>query len=74
MASAAGVAGVRATLDLGSKRSKCVQCGEPSPEFNGLEDKFRAGVRILYRRLRVLLPNSLMLLQKRAEHGFEIWT
>ena len=29
MASAAGVAGVRATLDLGSKSSKCVQCGEP---------------------------------------------
>jgi len=28
MASAAGVAGVRATLDLGSKSSKCVQCGE----------------------------------------------
>src|ERR1017187_351150 len=29
MASAVGVAGVRATLDLGSKSSKCVQCGEP---------------------------------------------
>src|ERR1035441_401992 len=29
MASAAGVAGVRATLDLGRKSSKCVQCGEP---------------------------------------------
>jgi hypothetical protein len=29
MASAAGVAGVRATLDLGSQSSKCVQCGEP---------------------------------------------
>jgi hypothetical protein len=29
MASAPGVAGVRATLDLGSKSSKCVQCGEP---------------------------------------------
>ena len=29
MASAAEVAGVRATLDLGSKSSKCVQCGEP---------------------------------------------
>jgi len=29
MASAAGVAGVRATLELGSKSSKCVQCGEP---------------------------------------------
>ena len=29
MASAAGVAGVRATLDLGSKSFKCVQCGEP---------------------------------------------
>jgi hypothetical protein len=29
MAAAAGVAGVRATLDLGSKSSKCVQCGEP---------------------------------------------
>ena len=29
MASAAGVAGVRATLDLGSKSSQCVQCGEP---------------------------------------------
>jgi len=29
MASAEGVAGVRATLDLGSKSSKCVQCGEP---------------------------------------------
>jgi len=28
MASAAGVAGVRATLDLGSKSSKCVHCGE----------------------------------------------
>jgi hypothetical protein len=27
MASAAGVAGVRATLDLGSKSFKCVQCG-----------------------------------------------
>src|ERR1035437_9745621 len=29
MASAVGVAGGRATLDLGSKSSKCVQCGEP---------------------------------------------
>ena len=29
LASAAGIAGVRATLDLGSKSSKCVQCGEP---------------------------------------------
>src|ERR1039457_6158063 len=29
MASAAGVAGVRATLDLGSKNFKCVQCREP---------------------------------------------
>src|SRR5271169_1004880 len=29
MASAAGIAGVRATLDLGSKSFKCVQCGEP---------------------------------------------
>ena len=65
---------VRGEGELHRKSSKCVQCGEPSPEFNGLEDKFRAGVRILYRRLRVLLPNSLMLLQKRAEHGFEIWT
>jgi hypothetical protein len=29
MASAAGVAGVRATLDLGNKSSQCVHCGEP---------------------------------------------
>src|SRR5271166_2028694 len=29
MASAAGVAGVRATLDLGSKSFKSVQCREP---------------------------------------------
>jgi hypothetical protein len=29
MASAAGISGVRATLDLGSKSSKCVQCGVP---------------------------------------------
>src|SRR5271169_549641 len=29
MTSAAGVAGVRVTLDLGSKSFKCVQCGEP---------------------------------------------
>jgi hypothetical protein len=31
MASAAGVAGVRATLDLGSKSSKRVQCGSQIP-------------------------------------------
>ena len=29
MASAAGMAGVRATLDLGSKSFECVQCREP---------------------------------------------
>src|ERR1700690_808827 len=29
MASAAGVAGFRESLDLGSESSKCVQCGEP---------------------------------------------
>jgi len=29
MASAAGVAGVPATLEFGGKSSKCVQCGEP---------------------------------------------
>jgi hypothetical protein len=44
MASAAGVAGARATLHLGSKSSKCVQCGEPDfaritrqPEVERLE-------------------------------------
>jgi hypothetical protein len=29
MALAAGVAGVRATLDLGSKSTQCIQCWEP---------------------------------------------
>src|ERR1039457_597702 len=48
MASAAGVAGVRATLDLGSKSSKCVQCGEPDsaritgkPEIGRIREGFR---------------------------------
>ncbi len=43
-------------------------------ELAGAERYPRAGSGILYRRLRVLLPNSLMPLQKRAEHGFEIWS
>src|ERR1035438_5959194 len=44
MASAVGVAGVRATLDLGSKSSKCVQCGEPdSARITGQSGSYTFG-------------------------------
>ena len=49
MASAAGVAGVRATLDLSSKTFKCVQCGEPDS----------ANRRLLYAAcLTIMRPNA----------------
>src|ERR1035441_1454451 len=69
MASAAGVAGVRATLDLGSKSSKCVQCGEPDsarithqPEVghggqvDGKHAKPRSARRVDSSQLRCRLP------------------
>jgi hypothetical protein len=56
MASAAGVAGVRATLDLGSKSFKCVQCGEPdSARITRYPEVGLFGVNLTYNALTFLV-------------------
>jgi hypothetical protein len=47
--------------------------GEPTFRFNNLQDCRPVFVRILYRLVHAVRPNSLTLLQMRAEHGFEVW-
>ena len=59
MASAAGVAGVRSTLDLGSKNFKCVQCGEPdSARITRDSEVGRRAVKLTENAQPALLKNS----------------
>ena len=50
-----------------------IHAGEPSHGINNLHESHQLFVRLLYRRLQVVRSNSLTLLSKQAEHGFENW-
>jgi hypothetical protein len=50
-----------------------IHAGEPAFKFNNLQDGCPAFVRILYGLVHAIRHNSLTLLQKRVEHGFEVW-
>ena len=58
---------VRSDRELANKSSKRVQGGEPPFSFNTLEDVRGIFVRILYRCVGTIRPNSLPLQDKRAE-------
>ena len=73
MASAAGVAGVRATLDLGSKSFKCVQCGEPdSARITRHSEVGRRAVKLTRNALPVLLKNSTKSQAKRRDGDYSL--